>query len=254
MFAQFFRRRAIASKPEGRVPAAQRVYAIGDVHGRLDLLDALLAAIEADDARRGSAQTRIIFLGDLIDRGPSSAQVVDRAMELDAGPWNCQFLLGNHEEVFLQALSGDLKALAFFTRIGGRETIFSYGISEEEYRNSDYPELQALLIERVPASHIEFLQRFEDMIVVGDFAFVHAGVKPGQALTDQRTSDLRWIRREFLDHEDGFEKIIVHGHTITEEVEVRSHRIGLDTGAYSSGKLTAMGFEGGERWVLDTAG
>jgi serine/threonine protein phosphatase 1 len=252
MFAQFFRRRAVDFRPEGSVPAAQRVYAIGDIHGRLDLLDALLAAIEADDARRGPAQARIIFLGDLIDRGPSSAQVVDRAMELSAGPWNCQFLLGNHEEVFLQALSGDLKALAFFTRIGGRETIFSYGISEEEYRNSDYPELHALLIERVPASHIEFLQRFEDMIVVGDFAFVHAGVKPGQALENQRARDLRWIRSEFLDHNDGFEKIIVHGHTITEEVEVRSHRIGLDTGAYSSGKLTAMGFEGGERWVLDT--
>lgn len=253
MIGQLFRRRSAPPKIEGSIPAGQRIYAIGDVHGRLDLLDALLGAIEADDARRGPAQSRIIFLGDLIDRGPNSAQVVKRAMESAAGPWNCQFLLGNHEEVFLQALSGDLKALAFFTRIGGRETIFSYGISEEEYRNSDYPELHALLIERVPASHIEFVQRFEDMIVVGDFAFVHAGVKPGQALADQRASDLRWIRSEFLNHNDGFEKIIVHGHTITEEVEVRSHRIGLDTGAYSSGKLTAMGFEGGERWVLDTA-
>lgn len=253
MIGQLFRRRPAPLRIEGRVPAGQRIYAIGDVHGRLDLLDALLDAIQADDKRRGPAQSRIIFLGDLIDRGPNSAQVVARAMEMGAGLWNCQFLLGNHEEVFLKTLAGDLKALAFFTRIGGRETILSYGISQDEYRNSDYPELHALLIERVPASHIAFLQEFEDMIVVGDFAFVHAGVKPGQALADQRASDLRWIRSEFLDHNDGFEKIIVHGHTITEEVEVRSHRIGLDTGAYSSGKLTAMGFEGGERWVLDTA-
>jgi serine/threonine protein phosphatase 1 len=254
MIGQLFRRRPAATKIEGHVPAGQRIYAIGDVHGRLDLLDPLLESIQADDRRRGPAQSRIIFLGDLIDRGPSSAQVVARSMEVAAGPWNCQFLLGNHEEVFLQALSGDLKALSFFIRIGGRETVLSYGISEAEYRDSDYPELYALLVERVPASHIQFLQGFEDMIVVGDFAFVHAGVKPGEALADQRTSDLRWIRREFLDHDDGFEKIIVHGHTITEDVEVRSHRIGLDTGAYSSGKLTAMGFEAGDRWVLDTAG
>lgn len=254
MIGQLFRRRFAAPRIVGHVPAGQRIYAIGDVHGRLDLLDPLLESIQADDRRRGPAQSRIIFLGDLIDRGPSSAQVVERAMEVAAGPWNCQFLLGNHEEVFLTALSGDLKALAFFIRIGGRETILSYGISESEYRDSSYPELHALLCERVPAPHIAFLEQFEDMIVVGDFAFVHAGVRPGQALADQRASDLRWIRREFLDHNDGFEKIIVHGHTVTEEVEVRSHRIGLDTGAYSSGKLTAMGFEAGDRWVLDTAG
>jgi serine/threonine protein phosphatase 1 len=253
MIGQFFRRRSAAPKLEGRVPVGQRIYAIGDVHGRVDLLDALVDAIDADDERRGPAQSRIIFLGDLIDRGPDSARVVSRAMEIATGPWNCQFLLGNHEEIFLKAMAGDLKALAFFIRIGGRETILSYGISEQEYRDSDYPELHALLTERVPASHIRFLQGFEDLIVAGDFAFVHAGVKPGQALANQHASDLRWIRREFLDHREGFEKIIVHGHTISDEVEVRPHRIGLDTGAYSSGKLTAMGFEARDRWVLDTA-
>lgn len=254
MIGQFFRRRPSAPAPEGSVPAGQRVYAIGDIHGRLDLLDTLLRAIEADDAGRGPAQSRIIFLGDLIDRGPHSAQVVARAMEVQAGPWNCQFLLGNHEEVFLKAMAGDLKALSFFVRIGGRETILSYGITEDEYRDSDYPELHELLVRRVPAAHIAFLSGFENLIVVGDFAFVHAGVKPGQALANQRASDLRWIRQEFLEHRNGFEKIIVHGHTITEEVEIRPHRIGLDTGAYSSGKLTAMGFEADARWILDTTG
>lgn len=254
MIGQFFRRRATVSGPEGSMPAGQRIYAIGDVHGRLDLLDELLSTIEADDVGRGPAQSRIIFLGDLIDRGPNSAQVVDRAIELAASARDYRFLLGNHEEVFLQALSGDLKALAFFVRIGGRETILSYGVTEEEYRDSDYPELHALLIKRVPASHIAFLNGFEDLILAGDFAFVHAGVKPGQALADQSARDLRWIRREFLDHRDGFEKVIVHGHTISEDVEVRSHRIGLDTGAYASGKLTAMGFEADRRWVLDTTG
>ena len=236
-----------------KVPAGQRIYAIGDIHGRADLLDALLAQIDADDVTRGPAQSRLVFLGDLIDRGPSSAQVIERAMQVAAGPRNCQFLLGNHEEVFLKALSGDLKALAFFIRIGGRETILSYGISEEEYRSCDYSELLALLLERVPESHRTFLSAFEDLIIAGDFAFVHAGVRPGHPLEQQRASDLRWIRNEFLDHRDGFEKIIVHGHTITDDVDIRAHRIGIDTGAYSSGKLTAMGFEGGERWVLDTA-
>lgn len=253
MIGQFFRRRSTASKPKGQMPAGQRVYAIGDIHGRLDLLDDLLEIIRTDNADRGVTQPRIIFLGDLIDRGPSSAQVVDRAIEMAEGPWACQFLLGNHEEIFLRALEGDQKALALFNRIGGRETILSYGVSEEAYLDSDYPELQALLMQRVPPTHVAFLKGFEDLIVVGDYAFVHAGVRPGQALADQRASDLRWIRREFLDHTSGFEKIIVHGHTITDDVEVRSNRIGLDTGAYASGKLTAMGFEGEERWILDTS-
>jgi serine/threonine protein phosphatase 1 len=252
MIGQLFRRRSAAPQPLGSIPPGQRVYAIGDVHGRLDLLDALLGDIEADDARRGAAKSTIVFLGDLIDRGPSSAQVVERAMEVAAGPWQCRFLLGNHEEVFLKSLDGDLKALAFFNRIGGRETILSYDISEQEYRDADYPELHALLTRKVPPAHIEFLKGFEDLIVIGDFAFVHAGVRPGQSLADQVASDLRWIRREFLEHKQGFEKVIVHGHTITEQVELRPHRIGLDTGAYASGKLTAMGFEGGERWVIDT--
>lgn len=253
MFGQLFRRRAVAPSLIGRAPAGQRIYAIGDIHGRLDLLNSLMTKIEADDAKRPPADVKIIFLGDLIDRGPSSAEVVERAKEIAAGPWNCQFLLGNHEEVFLKALGGDMKALAFFVRIGGRETILSYGVSEAEYRDSDFPQLHALLSERVPESHRAFLGGFEDLIVLGDYAFVHAGVRPGQALDSQRPSDLRWIRHEFLDHRDGFEKIIVHGHTIFDEVETRPHRIGLDTGAYSSGKLSAMGFEAADRWLLDTA-
>jgi len=253
MIGQLFRRRSSAPRLEGQIPNGQRVYAIGDIHGRLDLLDALLETIQIDDSDRGATQSRIIFLGDLIDRGPSSAQVVDRAIEIASGPGNCQFLLGNHEEIFLRALEGDLKALALFNRIGGRETVLSYGISEEAYRDSDYAGLQELLTESVPAAHIAFLKGFEDLIVVGDYAFVHAGVRPGQALADQRVSDLRWIRREFLEHASGFEKIIVHGHTITDDVEIRPNRIGLDTGAYASGKLTAMGFEGSERWILDTS-
>lgn len=253
MIAKLLRRRPRVQGPVGVIPAGRRIYAIGDIHGRADLLDQLLTIIDRDDTQRGAAETEITFLGDLVDRGPSSALVVERALQLESGSRKCRYLLGNHEEVFLKALSGDLKALSFFCRIGGKETILSYGISEEEYRDCDYPELMELLQSRVPAIHREFLERFEDLIIVGDYAFVHAGVRPGAPLAAQKASDLRWIRQDFLDHPQGFEKIIVHGHTIVAEVDLRPNRIGLDTGAYASGRLTAMGFEGDQRWVLDTA-
>lgn len=229
-----------------------RVYAVGDIHGRLDLLDALLAQIESDDAGRPTAESILIFLGDLIDRGPDSAGVVQRLMDLARHADSVRFLLGNHEEVFLKALSGDQKALPFFVRIGGKPTILSYGVSEQEYRQSDFPALLELMRARVPAAHIEFLSAFEDMIILGDYAFVHAGIRPGVQLADQSPPALRWIREEFLDHDEALEKIIVHGHTIRDEVEERICRIGIDTGAYASGKLTAMGFEGTERWILQT--
>ena len=253
MITRLLRGRARARQPARSVPPGTRTYAIGDIHGRLDLLEALLAKIEEDDAARGPAESQVILLGDLIDRGPQSAQVIERALRLEQAGNACRFLLGNHEEVFLKALAGDLKTLAFFTRIGGRETILSYGVSEQEYRDCDYPALLDLLRERVPQAHIDFLQRFEDLIVLGDYAFVHAGVRPDRPLEEQQTSDLRWIRTEFLDHRGTLEKIVVHGHTVTEKVELRPHRIGLDTGAYASGRLTAMGFEGEDRWILDTA-
>lgn len=253
MLSRFFARSSAARKPTGAVPPGQRIYAIGDIHGRLDLLDTLLETIEADAAARPDADTQIIFLGDLIDRGPNSAQVVERALHLSKTDGSFRFLLGNHEEVFLKALNGDLKALAFFTRIGGRETISSYGITDDAYRACEYPELLDMLRERVPPEHVSFLEAFEDLITIGDYAFVHAGVRPGEPLARQRPSDLRWIREEFLEHRGALEKVIVHGHTIREDVEFREHRIGLDTGAYDSGKLTAMGFEGGERWILSTA-
>lgn len=231
-----------------------RIYAVGDIHGRLDLLEDLLERLEADNASRGEAETMVIFLGDLIDRGPESAQVVQRLMELGSGSDRIRFLLGNHEEVFLRSLEGDPKALPFFLRIGGEPTVLSYGISPAEYRTCDYPELLDKLRAHVPQAHIDFLSSFEDLIVVGDYAFVHAGVRPGVPLAEQSAGHLRWIREEFLDHDAPFEKIVVHGHTIADEVEERIGRIGLDTGAYATGRLTAMGFEGVSRWILQTNG
>ena len=234
------------------VPAGQRVYAVGDIHGRADLLDLLLDRITNDDAQRGAAETLVVFLGDLVDRGPDSRGVVERLIAFSRGPVPCRFLMGNHEEVFLGALTGDVRALKFLLRIGGRATILSYDVSEAEYRDLDFEGLAARIRDKVPEEHIRFLSAFEEMIEVGDYLFVHAGIRPGVDLESQRASDMRWIREDFLRHRDSFGKLVVHGHSITADVDIQSNRIGIDTGAYESGRLTAIGLEGTERWFLST--
>lgn len=238
------------SRPLAVAPSGERIYAIGDIHGCADLLDALLEQIMADHAGRPPAELRLIFLGDLIDRGPDSARVVERAMAVANAEPQTRFLMGNHEEVFLKALDGDEKAMRFFCRIGGRETILSYGMSEDEYNRYDYTELADAMSKIVPDTHRQFLSGFEDVVIAGDYAFVHAGIRPGVPLAQQQQSDLRWIRDLFLDSTATHEQIIVHGHTIATDIESRANRIGIDTGAYASGKLSAMAFEGTERWPL----
>lgn len=250
MISRLFRSRGARSVALPAVPEGERVYAIGDVHGCLDLLDSLLDRIAADDAVRAPAQTRIILLGDLVDRGPHSAQVIDRLLRLRRQAPTTRFLMGNHEEVMLLALEGDLEALRLFARIGGRETILSYGVDRSAYDAADYEELLVLMREHVPAAHVDFLRTMEAMVIAGDYAFVHAGVRPDVPLDQQKTSDLRWIRGRFLDHGTALEKMVVHGHSISVEVQQLPHRIGIDTGAFSSGRLSAMGFDGTERWVL----
>jgi serine/threonine protein phosphatase 1 len=253
MIAKLFSRRQAPARATA-MPAGSRVYAIGDVHGRRDLLDVLLDQIEADDAARGGEPATIILLGDLVDRGPESAQVIDRLIALRAARPSTRFLLGNHEEVFLKALDGDRQTLRLFTRIGGIETILSYGVTRADYDAADYDELLVMMRAQVPPAHIDFLNGFEDIIEIGDYVFVHAGIRPEQPLSAQRPSDLRWIREEFLRFKGPHEKMVVHGHSIATEVEQLPNRIGLDTGAYSSGRLTAMGFEGTDRWVIQTGG
>jgi serine/threonine protein phosphatase 1 len=253
MVLKLLRRAIEPAPPAARVPDGVRIYAIGDIHGRLDLLDQLLFRIEADErARRGGARTQLIFLGDLVDRGPDSAGVVQRALELKQSGRAVRFLMGNHEEVFLKALKGSLEGLRFFVKIGGRATILSYGFTAEEYDRLDYDELLPALIARVPVEHISFLETFENQIAVGDYLFVHAGIRPRVPLEQQTGGDLRWIRSEFLDYRGDHGAVVVHGHTITDEVQELPNRIGIDTGAFASGRLTALGLEGGERWYLST--
>lgn len=254
MLGRIFKK-AVVQRPldTARVPDGMRVYAIGDIHGRDDLLTALLAKIEADDQQRGAADTQIIFLGDLMDRGPGSAGVIEIAMALKTSGKNVRFLMGNHEEVFVSACrKRDPKVTRFFLRIGGEETVLSYPITRAEYITLDMEQLTDRLSTLVPQTHVDFIESFEDQIVVGDYVFVHAGIRPGVALSEQKPSDLRWIRDEFVDQRGDLEKVVVYGHTIYEEVEERGSRIGIDTGAYSSGKLTALALEGGQRWYLQT--
>lgn len=253
MLLKFLRSRRAPSAPIAHMPENVRAYAIGDVHGRLDLLDQLIDAIDADDAARPPAQTHLIFLGDLIDRGPQSAEVLERTIEIANTKPNVSVIAGNHEEVFLLALEGDREALRFFARIGGRETILSYGIAPEAYDRCDYDELAALLAEHVPAAHVEFLKSLKNTVILGDYLFVHAGIRPGIALEDQSLSDLRWIRRSFLDFDGDNGFVVVHGHTPSAAVEHRHNRVGIDTGAWETGLLTALGLQGADRWQIDTA-
>lgn len=249
MIKSMFRKRV--DTPIPRVGDDVRVYAIGDIHGCDTLFEALLDKIEADNAGRAPKQMTLVLLGDFVDRGPDSRAVVERAMTLAKQP-NVRCLAGNHEEVFLLACEGNVGALRMFARIGGRETALSYGISAQDYEAVDYDELGRLLIDHVPPAHIDFLRSLEDVVEIGDYAFVHAGVRPGVALANQKLSDLRWIRNDFLRHANPHEKFVVHGHTITDDVDLRPNRLGIDTGAYESGRLTAVGLEDGERWFLST--
>jgi serine/threonine protein phosphatase 1 len=244
--------RRLSRAPQPQIPVEQRVYAVGDIHGRLDLLEELIGRIEEDEAERPSADTTLIFLGDLVNRGPDSCGVVERLLRLSRERPGTRFLKGNHEQVLLRAVTGDPKAVRFLVRIGGRATLLSYGIPEAEYDQLDYVELTERFAALVPQDHVEFLAGFDDWLAIGDYLFVHAGLRPGVAVEDQSPEDLRWIRSEFLDHRSSFGKIVVHGHSISEEVEIRPNRIGIDTGAYASGRLSAVGLEGSERWFLST--
>lgn len=235
-----------------RLPEGRRIYAIGDVHGRLDLLDALLDQIAESEHRREPADTAIIFLGDLVDRGPDSCGVVERAMELKAKGRVAALLMGNHEEIMLAAADGDLKMAGLFARVGGRETLLSYGVPAEIYNSAHVEEIPGLIERHVPVSHLSFLRKFQDMYAVGDYLFVHAGIRPQVPVAEQNARDLRWIRGEFLTYRGDHDAMVVHGHSIADAVEERSNRINIDTGAYATGRLTAIGLEGGERWFLAT--
>src|SRR6188768_53545 len=231
------------------LPPGQRVYAIGDIHGRRDLFEALVDAIDADDAAATAAETTIVLLGDLVDRGADSAGVVALARAWQRRR-RVRILCGNHEEMFLRSFD-ELEMFRHFLRHGGRETVLSYGIDRQAFQQADLEEAQALMRGHVPPADIAFLKSFEDMIAIGDYLFVHAGIDPRAPIEAQRRQDLRWIREPFLSHPDSHGPVIVHGHTISDAPEDCGNRIGIDTGAFMSGRLTALVLEGTDQRYIE---
>lgn len=238
--------RPTADAPLPSMPAGTRAYVIGDIHGRDDLFAAMVDAVEADAAGAASEiRAEVILLGDLIDRGPASAQVVQRAREWQAR-MPVRILAGNHEEMFLQSFR-DIDVLRHFLKHGGRETILSYGVDEAEFVECTRDELQGIMDRAVPRQDRDFLASFEDCLERGDYLFVHAGIRPGVDLEDQKRHDFLWIREPFLRHAGAHSHVVVHGHTIAEGIDERDNRIGIDTGAFRTGCLTALVLEGSAR-------
>ena len=241
-------------RPRPRLPAVPdgtRYYVIGDIHGRLDLFDAMIAEIEADDVARADGETHVVLLGDLVDRGPDSAGVVARTRDWQAQR-SVRVLAGNHEEMFLDAFEKP-EVLRHFLKHGGRETILSYGLSKKQFNAMSLDELFELLPRLIPQEERNYIAAFEEMIVAGDYLFVHAGIDPAVPLAEQRRRDLLWIRDRFLNHEGPLDKVVVHGHTIFDRVMDCGNRIGIDTGAFRSGVLTALVLETDQRRVIQAS-
>lgn len=229
-----------------------RAYVVGDVHGRLDLLEQLLAKVESEREARPARKTLLVFLGDLIDRGPQSAEVVERLRTYASDDVRTVFLLGNHEEVLLRILEGDTWLIPSWLRFGGTQCLESYGVRPAKIEGKSHERALAIVREAIPPAHEKFLKSFVDTCRFGDFLFVHAGIRPGVPIENQLQEDLRWIREDFLLDRSDHGCVVVHGHTIRPQVEELPNRIGIDTGAYSSGVLTALVIEGSEHWYLQT--
>lgn len=242
---------AISSKPvmfEGppaTVPAGRRVYAVGDIHGRADLLVRLLTDLRAD-AARGNYEGRpiLIFLGDYVDRGFQSREVIDVLLSDAVSPFETYFLKGNHEAAMLQFL-GEPAIGPRWAEYGGAETLVSYGVRPPRTRTSldDWARASDELKQVLPHEHLHFLSNLDLSVRIGDYVFVHAGVRPGVPIEEQSEHDMLWIREDFLGDRKPLGAVIVHGHTPAPTPHRDSRRVGLDTGAYLSGRLTAARFE-----------
>jgi serine/threonine protein phosphatase 1 len=236
------------------VPPGQRVYAVGDVHGRFDLLQRLLRQIEADDQARGPADTHVVMLGDLIDRGAQSREVIEFFLKGPPGFAQFHYVMGNHEEMLLKLSDDpDLELMLHYLRYGGRELFESYGAPRAVL---DAPDQFAAdtLTSYVPDPHRDFMRAMHDGIQFGDYFFTHAGIRPGVPIAQQDRQDLRWIRAPFLESREHHGVVVVHGHTVVDAAELLPNRIGIDTGAYMTGLLTAVGLEDTEQWLLQTRG
>ena len=237
-----------------RAPAGRRIYVIGDVHGRADLLRQMQDMVLADAANFGRCQPVVVYLGDYIDRGLESRQVLDMLLNEPLPGFEEIRLLGNHEQAMLDFLDdpGIGPAWLYY---GGAATLYSYGINSHARtpEGADrFAHLSSELVRALPRQHVGFLRELQLHHVEGDYLFVHAGIRPGVPLEDQQTEDLLYIRDDFLNYSDPHGHIVVHGHTITSGPDVRPNRIGIDTGAFATGRLTCLVLDGAERQFLQT--
>lgn len=228
--------------------AAERIYAIGDIHGRRDLLDRAIAAIERDVAKRGPAALTVT-VGDYIDRGPDSRGVIDRLAE-NPFPTPYVALKGNHEDI-LETFLTDPETGPYWREQGGHQTLKSYGVHVGGISGVSYAEARNALRRVMPAEHVEFLRSLKMSYCRGKYFFCHAGVRPRVPLDRQREEDLLWIRGDFLASGCDFGKVVVHGHTPVEEPQVLPNRIDIDTGAFATGRLTCVALEDGVTRFLD---
>jgi serine/threonine protein phosphatase 1 len=236
-----------------RVPDGVTVYAVGDIHGRADLLEPVLERIRLDAASHDNA-AKAVFVGDYVDRGPRSREVIDLLLDLKADArFETRFLRGNHDQSVLEFLF-DPSTGPTWCDFGGRETLMSYGVTAPRSR-TDIPawvETAQAFGAALPSEHLAFFQALELSCEIGDYLFVHAGLRPGVAIAAQAEQDLMWIRQPFLDDPRPFAKVVVHGHTPTETVHADRRRIGVDTGAYATDVLTALCLQGEDRGLIQT--
>jgi serine/threonine protein phosphatase 1 len=256
MIGLFRKRQAPPSSLDSspRVPQEMRIYAIGDIHGRYDLLRQLQALILADAASHPTKQKTIVYLGDYIDRGPESREVIEHLSGQPLPGFTSIHLLGNHE----QALLGFLQrpdAYANWLQYGGLATLVSYGVRANWSSDSGVlNRMGAELAANLPDRHRAFLAQLDLYRVLEDYLFVHAGIRPAVPIAIQNPDDMLWIRDEFLHYKKPHPYVIVHGHHIHEEPEVKANRIGIDTGAFATGRLTCLVLDGDTRAFIDTRG
>lgn len=223
------------------MPHGQRVYAVGDVHGCLDQLNRLMESIDRDLTLRPSP-SKLIFLGDLVDRGPNSAGVLERILDGGVPTDECVCLMGNHEEAMLECLDGSEASYAKWLQQGGLQTMESYGLTRQDLCNKSFDLARSMRV-LIPSTHGHFIRSFKNYETAGDYLFVHAGIRPGIPTDHQSRRDLRWIRSGFLQHKGEHGMMVVHGHTPMSRVERHRNRIAVDTGCYVSGRLSAVVLE-----------
>lgn len=240
-------------RKQASTPAGHRLYAIGDIHGSLGLLTRLLGMIEQDALKHPNKEKKLIFLGDYVDRGLDPKGTLERLTQSFAAGLQPVFLRGNHDEMLLEFIKGEIAIAPVWLKTGGVSTLASYGLpSFVEQSPEKLRKLSKNLDEKIPPHHKAFLEKTVNYASFGDYYFVHAGIRPDVPLGKQRPEDQLWIRDGFVNSRKRFSKMIIHGHTIALKVENKPNRIGIDTGAYATGQLTCLVLEGVRRKLIHT--